>query len=80
MDTSTPQTLYQQLELNAAKYGERAAYAVPPMRGRKYHPEGKQYSGRETHAAVQERIRYYRAAGYGPGHRKRLNLLWGLKC
>ena len=62
-------TLYQSLERTVAKYGDRPAYAVPPMRGRAYHPEGKEFTWNETYAAVQERIRYYRRAGYGPGHR-----------
>ncbi len=62
-------TLYQSLQRTAAKYGERPAYAVPPMRGRAYYPEGREFSWNETYAAVQERIRYYRQAGYGAGHR-----------
>ena len=69
MDALALGTLYQSLQRTVAKYGDRPAYAVPPMPGRAYYPEGKEYTWNETHAAVQERIRYYREAGYGPGHR-----------
>ena len=62
-------TLYQSLQRTVAKYGERPAYAVPPMAGRAYHPDGREFTWNETYAAVQERIGYYRQAGYGPGHR-----------
>jgi acyl-CoA synthetase (AMP-forming)/AMP-acid ligase II len=62
-------TLYQSLERTVAKYGDRPAYAVPPMKGRAYHPDGWECTWSQTFAAVQERKRHYAQAGYGPGHR-----------
>ncbi len=69
MDALSLGTLYQSLQRTVAKHGDRPAYCVPPMAGRAYYPEGKEFTWNETYAAVQERIRYYRDAGYGPGHR-----------
>jgi acyl-coenzyme A synthetase/AMP-(fatty) acid ligase len=69
MQAQQPGTLYQSLQRTVAKYGDRPAYAVPPMSGRAYHPGGREFTWNETYAAVQERIGYYRQAGYGPGHR-----------
>jgi len=69
MDPLELGTLYQSLERTVAKYGDRAAYAVPPMKGRAYHPDGREFTWAETWAAVQERKAHYAAAGYGPGHR-----------
>ncbi len=69
MQTLPPATLFQALQQTVAKYGERAAYAVPPMPARAYYPQGCEFTWNETFAAVQERIHYYRASGYGPGHR-----------
>ena len=69
MDALALGTLYQSLQRTVAKYGDRPAYAVPPMAGRAYYPEGKEFTWNETYAEVQKRIEFYRAAGYGPGHR-----------
>ncbi len=69
MDPFELGTLYQSLERTVAKYGDRAAYAVPPMQGRAYYPDGREFTWAETWAAVQERKAHYAAAGYGPGHR-----------
>jgi crotonobetaine/carnitine-CoA ligase len=69
MDALSLGTLYESLQRTVARYGERPAYCVPPMAGRAYYPEGKEFTWNETNAAVQERIRHYRDAGYGPGHR-----------
>ncbi len=69
MDPLELGTLYQSLERTVAKHGSRAAYAVPPMQGRPYHPEGREFTWAETWAAVQDRKRHYASAGYGPGHR-----------
>ncbi len=69
MDPLALGTLYRSLERTVAKFGDRPAYAVPPMPGRAYYPEGKEFTWNETFAAVQARISYYRQAGYGPGHR-----------
>lgn len=69
MQTLSPATLFQALQQTVAKYGGRAAYAMPPMPARAYYPQGCEFTWNETFAAVQERIHYYRASGYGPGHR-----------
>lgn len=62
-------TLYHSLERAVAKYPDRPAYAVPPMKGRPYHPDGKEFTWAETWAEVAERKAHYAKAGYGPGHR-----------
>ena len=62
-------TLYDSLKRTVATYGDRQAYCVPPKKDRAYYPDGKEFTWNETYAAVQERIRFYRQAGYGPGHR-----------
>lgn len=69
MDLLELGTLYQSLERTVAKYGDRPAYAVPPMPGRAYHPDGCQFTWSQTWAEVQRRNSYYAASGYGPGHR-----------
>ncbi len=69
MDLLELGTLYQSLERTVARFGDRLAYVVPPMVGRPYHPEGKQYSWAETWDEVQARKQHYARAGYGPGHR-----------
>ena len=69
MDLLELGTLYQSLERTVARYADRASYAVPPMKGRPYHPEGREFTWAETWAAVQECRAHYAAAGYGPGHR-----------
>ena len=69
MDPLELGTLYQSLERAVAQYGERAAYAVPPMRGRPYHPDGREFTWAETWAEVEKRKAHYAAAGYGSGHR-----------
>lgn len=62
-------TLYHSLARTVAKYGDRPAYAVPPMPGRAYHPQGWQVTWSQTWAEVQRRRSHYAASGYGPGHR-----------
>jgi len=69
MDASSYGTLYDSLQRTARSYGGRAAYAVPPMRGRAYHPDGWEVTWAQTAAAVEETMAVYRAAGYGYGHR-----------
>jgi acyl-CoA synthetase (AMP-forming)/AMP-acid ligase II len=69
MDPFDLGTLYQTLTRTAARWGDRPAYAVPPMTGRAYHPHGKEYTWAETTAAVEGLRRRYAAAGYGHGHR-----------
>jgi acyl-CoA synthetase (AMP-forming)/AMP-acid ligase II len=69
MDPFDYGTLYDSFTRTAARWPERPAYAVPPMRGRAYHPDGKEYSWGETAVAVEALRRRYAAAGYGLGHR-----------
>jgi acyl-CoA synthetase (AMP-forming)/AMP-acid ligase II len=69
MDPLELGTLYQSLQRAVAKYGPQAAYVVPPMPGRPYYPEGKEFTWQQTWAEVEKRKAHYAAAGYGPGHR-----------
>ncbi|HUU72639.1 MAG TPA: AMP-binding protein [Burkholderiales bacterium] len=69
MDASKYGTLYESLQRTAAKFGNRPAYAVPPMAGRAYHPDGWEVTWEETLAAVEEKKRVYANAGVGFGHR-----------
>lgn len=62
-------TLAASLTRTVAKHGERAAYVVPPMAKRAYHPDGVAYTWAQTAAAAAEWQSKYAAAGYGPGHR-----------
>ena len=69
MDPLDYGTLHDTFQRTAARWPGRPAYAVPPMRGRAYHPDGKEYRWGETAAAVAALRRRYAAAGYGLGHR-----------
>jgi crotonobetaine/carnitine-CoA ligase len=69
MDARDDGTLYQSLQRTVARWGDRPAYVVPPMPGRAYHAQGCAFTWAETWAAVEQRRKYYAAAGYGPGHR-----------
>jgi acyl-CoA synthetase (AMP-forming)/AMP-acid ligase II len=69
MDRFELGTLYQTFTRTAAKCGDRPAYAVPPMAGRAYHPDGTEYTWTETAAAVEVMRQKYADAGYGYGHR-----------
>ncbi|HET6521694.1 MAG TPA: class I adenylate-forming enzyme family protein, partial [Geminicoccaceae bacterium] len=69
MDAFDYGTLYDTFNRTVARWGDRPAYAVPPMEGRAYHPDGKEYTWRETAAAVEALRRKYADAGYGLGHR-----------
>ena len=69
MDPFELGTLYQSLLRTVRKYGDRPAYAVPPMKKRPYHPDGWQVTWAEVLAAVERRTQHYADAGYGPGHR-----------
>jgi len=62
-------TLHDTLGRTVARWGDRPAYAVPPMPGRAYHPDGKEYTWRQTADAVEALRRRYADAGYGLGHR-----------
>ena len=69
MDASHYGTLYQSLQKAVATYPDNAAYSVPPMAGRSYHPDGWEVSYRDTFAEVERLKAIYAAAGYGLGHR-----------
>ena len=69
MDASVYGTLFDSLQRTAREYGARPAYAVPPMRGRAYHPDGWEVTWAQTLEAVEEKRRLYQAAGFGHGHR-----------
>ena len=69
MDASKYGTLYESLQRTVRKYGDRPAYAVPPMPGRTYHPGGWEITWAQTLAGVEEKRRIYGQAGYGRGHR-----------
>lgn len=69
MDLLELGTLYHSLERTVARYGDRPAYAVPPMPGRPYQPEGCEFTWAQTWAEVERRKFHYAEAGYGPGHR-----------
>ena len=62
-------TLYESLERAVARYPRNDAYVVPAMDGRPYHPQGVSFTWQQTWDEVQKRLAWYRAAGYGPGHR-----------
>ncbi len=69
MDASHYGTLYQTLQKTTQRFPDNAAYSVPPMAGRAYHPDGWEVSYRETLAQVEKMKAIYAAAGYGLGHR-----------
>jgi acyl-CoA synthetase (AMP-forming)/AMP-acid ligase II len=69
MDPFDYGTLHESFLRTVARWGDCPAYAVPPMATRGYHPDGKQYTWRETAAAVAALRGRYAAAGYGLGHR-----------
>lgn len=62
-------TLYDTFQRTVARWADRPAYAVPPMPGRSYHPEGMEMTWRETAEGVARMKARYAAAGYGLGHR-----------
>jgi hypothetical protein len=55
MDPLELGTLYQSLQRAVARYGPQAAYTVPPMPGRAYYPEGKEFTRQQTWAEVETR-------------------------
>lgn len=69
MDASHYGTLYQSLQKAAQRFPDHAAYAVPPMAGRAYHPDGWEVNYQDTLAQVERMKAIYAAAGYGIGHR-----------
>ena len=62
-------TLYDSFLSTVARWGERAAYAVPQMQGRAYHPDGISYTWSQVARGVEQMRARYAAAGYGLGHR-----------
>ena len=64
-----PELLYESLQRTVSKYGDRPAYAVPPMAGRAYHPGGWEITWAQTLAGVEDKKRIYEQAGFRRGHR-----------
>jgi crotonobetaine/carnitine-CoA ligase len=75
MDASHYGTLYDSLCRALKKYPDRPAYAVPPMPGRAYHPEGWERTWSQTFDAVEKMRAIYASAGFGGGHR--VSILFG---
>ena len=69
MDASHYGTLYRSLQRAVERFPDRAAYCVPPMAGRPYHPDGWEVTWAQTLAEVEAKREIYRRAGYGMGHR-----------
>ncbi|MEO0318786.1 MAG: hypothetical protein RL404_2463 [Pseudomonadota bacterium] len=69
MDASHYGTLYQSLLKAVERFPDNAAYSVPPMAGRSYHPAGWEVSWRQTFTEVERMKAIYAKAGYGLGHR-----------
>lgn len=69
MDASHYGTLYRSLQRAAERFADHAAYCVPPMAGRSYHPDGWEVTWAQTLAQVEAKREVYRRAGYRPGHR-----------
>ncbi len=69
MDASHYGTLYQSLLKAVDRFPDNAAYAVPAMAGRSYHPDGWEVSWRQTLEQVGKLKAIYAQAGYGLGHR-----------
>lgn len=69
MDASIYGTLFDSLQRTVRDHPSRPAYAVPPMQGRAYHPQGWEVTWAQTLAAVEEKRQIYQSAGFGHGHR-----------
>ena len=69
MDASHFGTLYRSLQRAVERFPDRAAYCVPPMAGRSYHPDGWEVTWAQTLAQVEITREIYRRAGFGMGHR-----------
>ena len=69
MDAAKYGTLYESLQRTVRKHGDRPAYAVPPMAGRAFHPDGWEITWTQTLAEVEKKRRIYEQAGYGGGSR-----------
>lgn len=69
MDASHFGTLYQTFLRTVQRFPERAAYAVPPMPKRAYHPQGWEVTWQQTFDEVERKKAVYQRAGYGLGHR-----------
>ncbi|MDA1011245.1 MAG: AMP-binding protein [Proteobacteria bacterium] len=62
-------TLYHTLCDTVASYPDRAAYCVPPMKGRSYHPDGWEITWGQVLEGVEAKKNVYAKAGVGHGHR-----------
>ncbi|MDA0830863.1 MAG: AMP-binding protein [Proteobacteria bacterium] len=62
-------TLYHTLCDTVASYPDRAAYCVPPMKGRSYHHDGWEITWGQVLEGVEAKKNVYAKAGVGHGHR-----------
>ncbi len=69
MNISDYKTLYHTLCDTVASYPDRAAYCVPPMKGRSYHPDGWEITWGQVLEGVEAKKNVYAKAGVGHGHR-----------
>ncbi|MEJ6565219.1 MAG: AMP-binding protein [Burkholderiales bacterium] len=69
MNISEYKTLYHTLCDTVASYPDRAAYCVPPMKGRSYHPDGWEITWGQVLERVEAKKNVYAKAGVGHGHR-----------
>jgi len=69
MNISDYKTLFDTLCDTVKRYPDRAAYCVPPMAGRSYHPEGWEITWQQVMAGVEAKRSVYQKAGVGHGHR-----------
>ena len=69
MNISEYKTLYHTLCDTVASYPDRAAYCVPPMKGRSYHPDGWEITWGQVLEGVEAKKNVYAKAGVGHGHR-----------
>ena len=69
MNISEYKTLYHTLCDTVASYPDRAAYCVPPMKGRSYHSDGWEITWGQVLEGVEVKKNVYAKAGVGHGHR-----------
>jgi len=69
MNISDYKTLFDTLCQTVKTYPDRAAYCVPPMVGRSYHPQGWEITWQQVMEGVEAKKSVYAKAGVGHGHR-----------
>jgi crotonobetaine/carnitine-CoA ligase len=67
-------TVFDAFAATAAAAPENVFLCAPPAAGRRYHPDGVEYTYGETHEAVMRLREQYGSAGFGHGHRVALLL------